>query len=75
MILWKSKLNRSHVGLFSLLILLCALAAPNQQNVKAVQCLPVTITPISIPDGMVGGAYSQNLNALGETASGLHLRS
>ena len=65
MISWKSKLNRSQIVLVSLLIFLCALAAPNQHNVKAVQCLPVTISPISISDGTVGVAYSQNLNALG----------
>ena len=64
-----SQLNRIHIVIFSLLILLCVSATPNPRWSKASAamqlCPPATMTPPSLVDGTVGTSYSQNLNVTG----------
>jgi uncharacterized protein (TIGR03437 family) len=64
----QSQLRKSQIVVFSLLILLCIAAAPDRHWAKApaaAQCPAITITPLGLPDGTTGVAYSQNINATG----------
>ena len=67
----RPQFRRIKTVLFSLLILLCITAAPDRwwgESTAAAQCPAITINPASLPDGLVGLAYSRNLSAFGGQA-------